>query len=515
MRPVQPLSETGPDGGAETHPVGPVEAQSYQEPSPEVVTTRARLVALVRRELGDAWRDRRLVLGGVFCLLLAAAAGFSEGQRLVSVRGEEQLLTAGWEASVREQALRNEPMEIASVRTASPLSPLANGLESVLPQRFFSTKERLRFGEGRAARSTIEALAGPFDASFVIAVAFSLLAIVLTYDAISGERTSGTLALLLSYPVSRRLLFAAKAVAGILLLWLWLLGALLVFATTMLISGLPLGDAARWLMMAGTGGLYLATWALVALAVSAATRRPAVSLLVALVLWAALVLIVPRLLPPILSRGWASERLVNIALLEETGNQGLRQEYQDEVNQLFAKFAFVGLSDDAARSQFMDAQRHAQEDLDRKRRELSARIWDEQRRVEGAMERQALGLSVLSPAAMFERAAAEIAETGYRERAQFYSAARNYYQNVGVRLAESHPLFMNLDQSTSRGVAFGPSEASVLASIEPLLIQFQTPLCSASQTAEDLVLPIASLLAYCVVAGALGVRFLRRLDPRA
>ena len=78
---------------------------------------------------------------------------------------------------------------------------MSNGLESVLPQRFFSTKERLRFGEGRAARSTVEALAGPFDASFVIAFAFSLLAIVLTYNSISGERASGTLSLLLSYPV--------------------------------------------------------------------------------------------------------------------------------------------------------------------------------------------------------------------------------------------------------------------------------------------------------------------------
>ena len=479
------------------------------------MTTRARLVALVRRELGDAWRDRRLLLGGIFCVLLAGAAGFSEGQRLVAVRGEEQLLTAGWEASVREQALRNEPIEITSVRAASPLSPLANGLEAVLPQRFFSTKERLRFGEGRAARSTIEALAGPFDASFVIAVAFSLLAIVLTYDAISGERSSGTLALLLSYPVSRRLLFAAKALAATVLLWLWLVGALLVFGATLVVSGLPVGAVSRWLMLAGVGGMYLAVWALVALAVSAATRRPAVSLLVTLVLWSVLVLIVPRLMPPVLSRGWGSERLVQISLLEENGNQRLRQEYQDKVNRLFQKFAFAGLSDETARSQFMEAQRRAQDELDKKRRELGARIWDEQRRVESAMERQALWLSALSPTAMFERAAAEIAQTGYGERQLFYSAARNYYQNIGVRLAESHPLFMNLDQSTKRGVAFGPSAATVLAKIEPLLIQFETPWCSLSQTAEELIFPVGLLLGYCLVALGLGLRSLRKLDPRA
>lgn len=483
-------------------------------PASRVGSTGARLAALVRRELGDVWRDRRLVLGGVFCLLLAAAAGFSEGQRLIAIRGEEQLLTAGWDDSVREQALRTEPMEIPSVRSASPLSPLANGLESVLPQRFFSTKERLRFGEGRAARSTIEALAGAFDASFVTAVAFSLLAVVLTYDGISGERASGTLALLLSYPVSRRLLFASKAVAAVALLWLWLLSALLVFAGAMLVSGLPLGDGRRWLMLAATAGVYLAAWALVTLAVSATTRRPAVSLLAALVLWAALVLIVPRLLPPIVSGGWGSERLVRVTLLEEMENQRLRQEYQDRVSRLFAKYAFAGLLDDVAQQQFLDAQQQAQADLDRERRELSARIWDEQRRIERAMERRALWLSALSPTALFEGAAAEIAQTGYRQRELFYSAARDYYQNIGVRLAESHPLYLSLDQNTRRGVAFSPSQAEILDRVEPLLLQFETPWATPSQTGADLLFPLGLLLAYCAVVSALGIRWSRRLDPR-
>ena len=346
--------------------------------------------------------------------------------------------------------MRNEPLEITSVRSASPLTPMSNGLESVLPQRFFSTKERLRFGEGRAARSTVEALAGPFDASFVIAFAFSLLAIVLTYDSISGERASGTLSLLLSYPVSRRLLFVSKAVASMTLLWIWLLGALAVLAGSMALLGLPLGNPIRWLLMAVTAGLYLACWALLSLAVSAATRRPSVSLLVSLVLWASLVLIVPRLLPPILSRGWGAEKLVRVAVLEENENQRLRDEYRETVNHLFAKFAFAGLSDETARSEFMDAQRRAQDKLDRERHELNARIWDQQRRIESAMEDQALWLSVLSPTAMFQRAAAEIAQTGYRERELFYGAARTYYQNIGVRLAESHPTFMSLDQENQR-----------------------------------------------------------------
>lgn len=478
------------------------------------MSARVRLSALVARELGDAWRERRFVLGGLFCLLLAGAGGFAEASRLAAVRQEEQIFTAGWQEDVRAQALRNEPMEIASVRLASPLTPLANGLDAVLPQRFFSSKERLRFGEARAARSTIEALAGPFDGAYIVAFAFSLLAVVLTYDAISGERAAGTLALLLSYPVSRRQVFAAKAVASILLLWTWLVGALAAIAIAMLVSGLALGDPIRWLLFAALAGLYLAAWTLIALAVSAATPRPAVSLLAALLVWSTLVLIVPRLLPPLLSRGWGHARLVELALLEENESTRLREEYRATVNQLFARFAFAGLGDEVERRSFADQQQAAQADLDRERHELSARIWEEQRRVEAAMERQALWLAALSPTALFQRAAAEVAETGFAERERFYGAARDYYENVGVRIAESNPLFMHLDRNTGSGVALGPSSEEVLTRIEHLLAHFATPWTSLGRTLREVAEPTLLLGLYGLAAALFGGQRLRHLDPR-
>lgn len=469
---------------------------------------RGAFAALVRRELTEIARDRRLVLGGIFCIALALGSSFSEAHRLASIRNEENLLSAGWEADVREQLVRNEPLEVGSVRAASPLRPLAVGLDGALPQRFFSTKERLRFGESRSARASLESVVGPFDLSFVVAVALSLLTVVVSYDSISGERANGTLALLLSYPVTRRQLLLAKFSALSLVVFAWLIGALVAAAACLKLMGFPMGEVSRWLLFALVSAPYLAAWVCMGLAASSLAKQPGTSLLLGLVVWSLVVLVAPRVLPAVSARAEVAERLVQLSIYEEGSLATLRREYQETVTKLFAEFARVGLNDPGAKSAFKSAQSEAQETLNRDRRALSSRVWEEQVRIERSQERRALVFLTLSPTALFQAAAAEIAQTGNSQRELFYLSAREYYDRIGLRLAESQRFYLSM--SGDSGLALSTSDE-----YGHLLVQFAMPSCSLRKTIRDCLLPVIAIGAFGLIWIAVGISAFRNLDPRA
>jgi hypothetical protein len=377
-----------------------------------------------------------------------------------------------------------------------------------LPQRFFSTKERLRFGESRSARAALESVAGPFDLSFVVAVALSLLTVVVSYDSISGERANGTLALLLSYPVTRRQLLLAKFAALALVAFAWLAGALIAAIACLKLLGFPTGEPARWLVFAVVSGLFLAAWVCVGLAASCLAKQPGTSLLLGLVFWSLFVLVAPRVLPALSARADVAERLVQLSIYEEGSLASLRREYQETVSRLFGEFARVGLNDPAAKSAFKDAQGEAQESLNRDRRALSARVWEEQVRIERSQERRALMFLALSPAALFQGAASEIAQTGNAQRELFYSAAREYYDRIGLRLAESQRFYLSM--SGDSGVALSTSDE-----YGHLLVQFEVPWSPLRRTIQDCLLPAIAITAFGLTWLGVGVGAFRNLDPRA
>ena len=74
------------------------------------------------------------------------------------------------------------------------------------------------------------------DLLFVVGVVLSLLAFFISYDAVSGERESGTLKLLMSYSVPRDTVILAKWVGGYMSLALPFLVALMISALIISLS---------------------------------------------------------------------------------------------------------------------------------------------------------------------------------------------------------------------------------------------------------------------------------------
>ena len=146
------------------------------------------------------------------------------------------------------------------------------------------------------------------DWVFIITYLLSFIPLLFTFDALSGERESGTLRLCLANPISRPALLVGKFLGTLIAVLIpFYFAVLLNLAVISTDSWTHLG-AADWgrlgmIMLIAPG--YASIFIAVGLMVSAGTRDTRVSLVVLLIIWVALVVFMPSTLGT-LSTKWMS-----------------------------------------------------------------------------------------------------------------------------------------------------------------------------------------------------------------
>jgi ABC-type transport system involved in multi-copper enzyme maturation permease subunit len=197
-------------------------------------------------------------------------------------------------------------------RFQAPLSPLAfvaEGGGRMLPNTIVMNAFARFELENRSRGNYKLPLLYSLDWNFIVGGLMALTAIVISFGAVSGEKRQGTLRQVLSNPVSRLKLFIGNY-----------LGLLAVIATALI-----LGVAVNLVIVSFLGGpalheevtpllawtlvisiLYLSVFVLTGVAVSAMTSRPAVALVILLVIWVFAIIAAPGI-----SR-LAAERMVTI-----------------------------------------------------------------------------------------------------------------------------------------------------------------------------------------------------------
>jgi ABC-type transport system involved in multi-copper enzyme maturation permease subunit len=136
------------------------------------------------------------------------------------------------------------------------------------------------------------------DVAFVIKFILSLLAIFLTYDAISGEREAGLLRLVLSNSISRCAFLIGKLLGRFLSLLIPLVMGILIsllFLLTNFFIELTTTDFLRIGLFFGVAILYVSVFLCIGLAISAAVRSPALSLIILLTVWILTIVVYPIL----------------------------------------------------------------------------------------------------------------------------------------------------------------------------------------------------------------------------
>jgi ABC-type transport system involved in multi-copper enzyme maturation permease subunit len=138
------------------------------------------------------------------------------------------------------------------------------------------------------------------DLTFIVTILMSLIALILSYDAVCGEREDGTLKLMLSNSLARSKIILTKFAGGVLTL----IGPFLIsLAIGMLIILLhprinwPGSDwGALGLIVAGAA-FYVSIFYLIGILISSVHRSSASSIMTSLFVWVLLVLVIPNLSP--------------------------------------------------------------------------------------------------------------------------------------------------------------------------------------------------------------------------
>lgn len=378
-----------------------------------------------------------------------------------------------WEAA-RAENLRQfdgvtDWLRVTDTRVFLPPEPLASlvtgvsndiGRTAVVAPRGEIAAEDSRYNE-----EPMFAIFRFLDLGFIFQVVLSLYAILLGYDAISGEKERGTLRLCLANAVPRSTYLLGKftgayAVQTVSLLIPMSLGCLLLPVMGVHLSG---GEWLRLGAIVVCGLLFFGAFLSMSLCVSSFTHRAANSFLIMLVLWVGSVLILPQ--AAVLLAG----RAVEVPSVDEVGFQ--KTAYSKDLWQEFrngmGSFKSPEAGDDpqkmlAAFNGFMDSLTSIR---DEKMNTFRARV-NEQRnnRIEQRAE-VAYGLARVSPSVALTLATSRLAGTSPELKSRYYDQTMAYqpvlsdflYDKTGVKVG-GRMIIMTVDDGEEEPEPIDPAE---------------------------------------------------------
>jgi len=210
---------------------------------------------------------------------------------------------------------RNGPIDL--YKKPSPLAFAATGQEEALPIRVQANQGyewahvhgghhygwiwpwRLEYVQDTYRKDSAFGMLVSLDWVFIVGVVISFVAILFTFDGISGERERGTLALAMSNPVPRFNLVFGKFLGAFIAIAVPLLLGMLLNLFIIMASGILVFSREVWVrfgLMLALSLLYTTVFVGIGLAVSSWSRQSSTSLLVLLVVWVFFVVLVPNTL---------------------------------------------------------------------------------------------------------------------------------------------------------------------------------------------------------------------------
>ena len=249
------------------------------------------------REIQGAIIDFRFWVVMALCLSVIPLSFY------VSVKNYSQRMS---DYQQEVQAYRDRTGSIGShisaegVHPPSPLSIFSQGLGNKMPQKVITSRNgnyRIVYAKPDGKRD----LLGEIDFAFIVAFVLSILAIVFTFSAISGDKESGVLRGVLSNAVLRRQVLMAKLLGNYIVFLVPFLLAMLVALLIVYVSGvIPIFSKELFpavLVMIGLSLIFLFALFNLGLWVSALTQNSILSINVLLLLWIILGLVIPKLSP--------------------------------------------------------------------------------------------------------------------------------------------------------------------------------------------------------------------------
>jgi len=423
-----------------------------------------------------------------------------EQQATVKQLVDEQMTSASSWGSMSTKALRQP----------DPVQIFASGLHFDVG-RFsrIDEEDAIKLEHSVYTDDPIYAIFRFIDFAFIIQVVISLFAIVLTYDAVSGEREKGTLRLIFSHAVSRAQYLIATCTGA----WLVLVGSVVVpviLGLLMVMFGGISFSGDHWvrlLILFGGSLLYITFFVVLGICVSALTRRSSVSFLAALIIWIATVLIFPRV------GALVAEQMLSVptvAQIEGEADAFSKTQWNNHYVGMSERFeSYVPNLDDVtdeelwASQEFEDSVRNDVElRIDAHQQKLLSTL--NQRRAE--QERLALSISRISPAAAYQLMTMKLAGTGLSLKTR-YEEAMNIFRDdflahkkeKAKTEGESNRIAITMDSELGFSVQAPEKGADIDLSGVPQFVAPRWPIGQAIQGAvvDFGILAILGIVSFC------------------
>lgn len=385
--------------------------------------TMFKLILL--KELKEIIQSNRFVISFAVCSVLIILAFLMGAQNYLASQAQ-------YEATIQENraqiAANTEWYNINHTITLppQPLMALVNGVSSDIGRNIeMRSRGELIAENTRFNDEPLFAIFRFLDLEFIFGIVLSLFAIIFAYDAINGERTSGTLKLCFSNSISRASFIAGKFTGSFLGLSAALLIPILIGAALLPVLGIEL-TSDEWLRLTFivfSGLAYFGVFLTLAIGISSITRRPSTSFLLSLVVWIFAVLIIPR------SSVMIAGRMVDVPNLDEIASQknNYRIQLFDEDRPKLQNFSIPKGTPPAKAfplfSKFMGELSEKRQD---KIEALEERLNEELENKKREQQKLAFSIARISPAAVFTFAVSRLAGTSLDLQHRFNDSAKEY-----------------------------------------------------------------------------------------
>jgi ABC-type transport system involved in multi-copper enzyme maturation permease subunit len=389
------------------------------------------LSTLIQKELKAIILSPKFVATLAVCsvlILLAVYTGIKDYEASV----------AQWETSTHladrqvAEATNWRHLSYQALRKPDPMQIFVSGLNNDIGRwSDISTESAVKLRHSHYSDDPIFAVFRHVDFTFIVQVVLSLFAILFTFDAVSGERESGTLRLVFANSVPRAKYLLGKAIGT----WLGLVAPISVPIILALLvvrlSGASL-DGTHWariVFLIGVSLLFFSFFIVLGILISTVTKRSNVAFLVSLVVWVAFVLIIPR------AGVMAAGQMVHVPRVAEIEGQRdgyakdlWAQHYKEMEDRFMADREESGScsEDEEAMWARMKREDSLRRIVEQKIEVYEVKLMEHLRRRKTVQERLAFTLARISPVSAFQLAAMSLAGTDVALKSRYEDAMSAY-----------------------------------------------------------------------------------------
>ncbi|MEE9553882.1 MAG: ABC transporter permease subunit [candidate division Zixibacteria bacterium] len=396
---------------------------------------------LIKKELRAIFNSPKFTAIFAVCsllMLLSVYIGISEYEQSVMQYQTTHELTE----QRMSEATAWPQVRSKAQRAPNPLQIFVGGLSYDIGRwSIIDGESSVKLRNTHYSDNPIYALFRIIDFAFIVQFILSLFAILITYNAINGEREYGTLQLVFSNPVSRAKYLLAKCAGSWLGLIIPISIPILLSLLLVVIFKVPMSgdDWMKTLAFMMVSLLFFTFFIILGVFISSLVRRSSVSFLIALLAWVVLVLIIPR--TGVLAAG-QMVYVPRIAEIEGQRDAFAKDKWAVHYNKLEERWrdrnAESGncAADDEKIWKWMKEDDAARKNMEIEIEEFYAKLKEDYRRKKAVRERLAGTISRISPASAYQLAAMAITDTDLSLKNRYEDSMNSYRTQFNDYISE-------------------------------------------------------------------------------